>query len=390
MTTLVRWPADQVRHTMAWRTDVLKAWDGTEYRIALATVPRDRYELGIPLDDADVRQVRGWLLTDPAGTYEIPLRHERLLATSAVTVGTVAVGTTTLSDWAVVGQRVLVESLLDPDDYYTAAITVVAASLLTLDTLPPGGMTFPAELTAIAPLVSVLLENGQAIGRYQVNAGRWSLVGRAAAPRSSFGAGATLVTHDSLTVMDRMPRAAGLAQEQMAAGVEILDQGGAIATAWSRTVSDVRRSHTWQIANTAAERQWWKKFLGSVRGRQKPFLLPTWRHDLDLVSNPAGTSLIVEGPPTPDAPGYVTTYWPSLAHRRVQLLKSDGTVAYRTISAAVDNLDGTQTLTIATLTATVTRVSFLETVRLDTDEVTVDLVAAEYGDLELPCCVVQQ
>jgi len=391
VSTLVRWPADSFRHTQAWRTDVQKSRDGLERRVCLSQSPRDRYELGIPLTTAQALQVRGWLLNDPAGTYEIPLRFERLLATAEVTDGDFQTGGITLSDWAVAGQRVLVESLIDPDDYYTAEIdSVASAPTITLDTLPPGGMDFPAGLTAISPLVDVLLENGQAIGHYKVNEGYWSMAARAAAVRASFGDGASLTSLSSVPILDRVPMDVGLGQEQAASGVEIQDAGGAIATTWPRTVSDIRRSHRWQVANTAAERQWWKLFLYTVRGRQKPFLLSTYQHDLVAASNPAGTSLIVEGPPTTGAADYVTDWWPSLAHRRLHIVDTAGASSYRAVTAAVDNLDGTQTLTIASLTATVARISFLELCRFDTDEVVTEYSGPDVGEISPEIMVVQQ
>ena len=74
----------------------------------------------------------------------------------------------------------------------------------------------------------------------------------------------------------------------------------------------------------------------------------------------------------------------------MQFLLADGTVQYRDVTSAVDNHDGTQTLLLNTgLTATVTMVSFLETVRLDVDAIDVTYQAGG-SHAELPMRVVQQ
>ena len=80
-------------------------------------------------------------------------------------------------------------------------------------------------------------------------------------------------------------------------------------TAWPR--SKIRRSHQW-LVSTPAERQWWKRFLRTVRGRWKPFLLPTWRPDLTLFAQPgdgADVLLVRED--------YLDEWFPSAAHRRL-------------------------------------------------------------------------
>ena len=69
---------------------------------------------------------------------------------------------------------------------------------------------------------------------------------------------------------------------------------------------------------------------------------------------------------------------------------STGTILYRTISAAVDNLDGTQTLTMnASVTGTVVMCSLLETCRLDDDELRI-VYTGQRGDVQLQARVVQQ
>ena len=79
-----------------------------------------------------------------------------------------------------------------------------------------------------------------------------------------------------------------------------------------------------------------------------------------------------------------------MAHKQLQLVTTDGTIHYRTVTAAADLGDGTQNLTLgATLTATLAQVSFLELVRLAADRVEGQW-SGHTARLSLPMLVVQR
>lgn len=116
--------------------------------------------------------------------------------------------------------------------------------------------------------------------------------------------------------------------------------------------------------------QWIKKFLWTVRGSWKKFWLPTWRNDLRWLESNTGTITVESGA----ASGDFFRWYPAL--RDCIQIEQDTTITYARISAAVDNGDGTITLTIVdassapvTLTADeVDRISWLETTRFSNDE----------------------
>lgn len=386
--------------SLEWATDVLKMEDGTEQRIQVLRDPRERVQVTFRIDHLAFRELRAALFTAPADTYQVPLRWEGRAVAAAIT-GTSAVIESSHADWVAVDQAVLVENAAG--DSYATTIDGVSGhpgtATLTLADAPPMGLSFPAGTTMVIPMLGVLLEDNQPLGAYQQDIdldglADWQITGLAAGFRATWGTGATLTTHDGIVVLNLRPVTDGLAQEQVAAGIERLDFGTVTATAWGRAVADIRREHLFFVQGNA-ERAWLLKLLYTLKGRQKPFLMPTWRTDLVLSQQPNGTTAIqIYGPPNVEGVDYVADWWPSVAHRRLQFEFSDGTVAYRTVTAAVDN-GGVQDLTLATTLsnpggATTVRVSFLETCRLDEDRADVVFENANAARVSLSMRTVQQ
>ncbi len=176
------------------------------------------------------------------------------------------------------------------------------------------------------------------------------------------GTGATLEEHDGKPVWDGPIIVNGSVTDSIHALTQIIDMGGVLyakgfadAAAWGRGV-----------AMTSEDRydwQWLKLFLVTVRGGQKSWWLPSWRDDLPFVSKAAGT-ITVEGD--------VGTWWPS-QRQHIQVWEADDTMTRAEIEAAVNNGDGTWTLTIGTTLASsnVRMVSWLELCRFERDDLDV-------------------
>ena len=90
------------------------------------------------------------------------------------------------------------------------------------------------------------------------------------------------------------------------------------------------------------------------------------------------------------AGNYLAIHNGSLAHRRLQIVKTDGTIQYVTVETLGDNGDGTLTLNLnATVTDTVEMISFLETCRLESDDVRVRWTSFVFSS-DIVARVVQQ
>jgi hypothetical protein len=399
VTALLYWrPENPVVHRVSYGTDVLKTWSGLENRVAWLDAPRDTYELSYFFPtEAEVRRWRTRLFVDLDQQWQIPIWPEGLVVNQAITGTSVHVDTTN-SDWAIATGPVFLEN--DNGDYYTANILSVASpgvgAVLTLDASPPGGTTWPANGCQIFALGTFILGDNPAFGRYPANAAVLRVVATRVDFRAVIGTGSTVATYDSLPVLAPQPTIpSGTAQEQFMSGAEVGDEGAKITSDVSWTFQDIRRELSFNIGR-AADRQYLYKFLQTVLGRQGAFLLPTWGPDLLVSVQPTTTALrVTTSPVHTDAVNYVTDLFPSAAHRHLQLRMTDGSIIYRKVNSAVDNGDGTQTLTLDAAVDTsganpdVSVISLLETCRLADDEVTFTY-KNQVGSAMLPCLVVQR
>jgi hypothetical protein len=367
-----------------YATDIQRSRSGKERRAALMSVPREYHEFSTVLDNDKARVLRGDLLqgitTGVAFSISVP---SEALAVTSYAGAVLTLPTTTLSDWMANGRSVVVTA-----SNGTQLITTVSsftATTITLGAAPSAGLAG----VLIMPLQTVQMDDAQQFGKYAVNAQRVDIKAEALSPPALAGLGATLTMHASMPVVDRAIDASALVAEALIAQTERVDFGIVQATMFPRAIADWARTIS-LICNRDSERQWIKDFFSTVKGKQKPFLLPTWTPDLTIHTQPTSTALRIFGPPTVGTTNYAAQWFASLAHRNIQLVMSTGTILYRTISAAVDNLDGTQTLTMnASVTGTVAMCSLLETCRLDDDELRI-VYTGQRGDVQLQARVVQQ
>ncbi len=351
----------------AWPSVVRKMSSGIETRASLVRTPRQHFEWTSLLSDAQFREVTSLLQqhTANAPTFLLGLPYEEVGVVSS-TSSTITVTSLSDCDWAVAGQRIVVVGL----DGVTVASTWISG--------PPTGATIPtgSDVSALAldgarvmPALAVILEADQGFERERVGLGRWQLAANAAqngyGATTAFGVDAVVTTHDGIPVWDR-GIVAQTAAQPLLSDVSPLDDGIGVADAVAlRALPDWLRAVRAE-ASTSTDWQWFKAFLMTVRGRSRTFLLPTNRPDLVAESDASTGTLTISGA------DYVSSWWPSQAHRRIRIVFTDGTFVFRTVTAAVDNGDGTQDLTLASAAAgTIDRVELLELVRLRDDEIAV-------------------
>ena len=367
----------------SWETNILTSWSGEEQRIALLARPRRRFEFTSLMTDAQARQAFGTLSQHAAAapTFLLALAYEDVTIID-VDGADVTVPPFAPCDWAIEGQRVVV--VAKDGTFEDAAIVSVASNVLTLDST----LTSAEPGARIMPGLVVYLEDTQQLSHYAVNVSRWNLT--AIAKDFQFadgsiepGTGASIVEFDGMIAWSKGVQSAE-ANRSLIVGTDLLDLGFSVRpiaswahSAWGRSLRiESHRRADWQ---------WLKKFLHTVRGRQKAFLLPSGHPDLIPLTEVVSSELVIDA-----AANYVDAWWPSLAHRRIAIQFVNGTVAYRSVESAEDNGDGTQTLTLnMNAGGAIAQVEFLELCRLESDEVTVGW--GEHGFVcEMTAHVVQE
>jgi hypothetical protein len=373
-------------HVIEYWTDIHKSVNGLERRVKLLSKPRETIKTDVIITDEDVfRTLRRRRSFDPDEVYLIPVRFEGQVASTDIG-GTSFSLDVTYVDWAVPGQRVFIEG---PANGYHAVIQTAGSGpgvvTITVDTAPPAG-NFPAIATTVNPVRPFYLESPSSVGRYQVGAGAWSAVARGYEPVATIGTGATVTTLDGLSILDKAPAVDGLGAEDRPEGDVVLhDYNARVLPEWQRTTSDIFRAHKFVVTSQAV-RQYFRKFLETVAGRQKAFLLPTWRADFAPVpGSETGSQVDFE-----DGGDYADAWFADTSHRRFWITDATGTITFRTAQTAT-KVSGRSRVTFnAAVPANSTSYMFLELVRLANDATEFVYEAGCLGTVELRFLAVRQ
>lgn len=378
-----------------WSTSIYTTYSGAEQRESPLAMPRQRFEGNAFLVDAGSRDARGALQRGAASgaTFMLALPYEALTIAVDSPSSTVSVPVTVAStvncDWALPGQRV---TLVGNGATVNAIIQSVTATTITVVTVDLSWNFSFSVLGAagrsgalIMPVVPVLLDTAQGFARYPTRVDLWAVRAKAQsfgyAGVDSMGVGTTMVTYTAgaaipvanvtdsdLPIWDRTNAIDGTASESMVSGAETVDLGGLPLGIGAQTVPVWGRSIKFR-SGSRDDWQWFKAFVRRLRGRQGAFLLSTNRPDLVFDSYIVGgikiKSVLVAGG------GDYASWYVSAAHRRLAITTSDGAITYvAVIAAPVDNGDGTLSLSLDSgVIGTITKISFLETLRFDRDEI---------------------
>lgn len=373
---------EMMTQTYSWQTNILTSYNGTEQRFALAQEPRQSLALRYLADNDPDIQFWKYQFTFNASSLlnYIPLWGEATQLTAPVLSG----ATTFDSDFSktdtALGQAML---LMHPDE------TTVEKVLCNTATRTDSQMQ----------LSSGVIQNDYPIGSYCIpiqamhlrttpsyveGVAATAVVNITADLHLSFeleGYGSVPInTYLGRPLLDKQPKYTG-ANEAFSQKITRLDYGARIQLQSGESTGHSVLEKVF-ISRGPGDRQWWKLFMSTIRGRQGSFYAPTYRHDATLASQPAqgGTSLLVD-----DSSQFTNRWENLLGHQDVAIFTADGDMQLRHIDGAstIDNGDGTQTigltapLTNTPLGSTVEKVSFLELVRLSSDDVAITHTATE-------------
>lgn len=205
------------------------------------------------------------------------------------------------------------------------------------------------------------------------------------------GRGVTVTEFDDRPIFDAGGDVEGTAPESMQSLSVVVDIGPIPYSVKRASRADWGRSVVIKDRPTRVFWQWFKKFVDTVRGRQRAFWLPTYREDLRAVSDGPGggtTGQIVVDEFYGDFELWYAT------HDHLMVEQGDDTY-YVTITGVTDNANGTLTLDVDTGgptipdAAPITKLSWLELCRFEDDRFAVELRDANFT-VKTQARVVQQ
>ena len=185
-----------------------------------------------------------------------------------------------------------------------------------------------------------------------------------------------MATHRGFDVLELEPDRGVATGEDFERKVFVMDsitgarEGDAVDVA-PASVRDFR----W-LAFNRTEAKERRDFIDARKGRAVPCWFPAWEEDLTLATDhaPGALTLVIL------SMGYTLHMFPgSNTRRHLAIRVPGGTFYYRKVGAAIDNGNGTETLTLeepvpVTMPSSGTLVAFLHFARMDADEVEIEWV----------------
>lgn len=359
--------------TFSWATAIHKSLSGKETREATLNSPRQRYEGAAYLLAGDTRDMRAQLAKHAAAgdPFLLGLSYEEITASGDGVLNgpdtIIPVASTGFLDWAQVETQVVIVRA-DGEATYT---TITEADSFALH-VAGDQRSVAVEGCRIIPLMTIYLDPQQAFSRWPVTAEQWQVRAMAASfgwgTAAVMGAGAFVNSYASRPIFDRGIVADDVIADSVQSMAEILDFGAVPLGVGSATTPDWGRRIVFRSSDVD-DWQWFKAFIATVRGANRAFWLPSYREDLEVVSN-AGDELTVLDV-SHEGAGDPLVWYPDL-RQHVELMKADDSIQRVQLTAVHDNLDGTLTFQASTtITGTVVAAAWIDLCRLEKDDVTV-------------------
>jgi len=362
---------DGVEEHLEFLTDVISKRAGKEQRKSPRVHPRQAFRVRHLLSDRDRREMHSILFDWQARSFGLPLWHEGIRTTAAVSIGAtnVPVISTSFIDFRV-GK--LAAIFTDSRTHDVLAITVVNAT--SLDFLTPTANAYPAG-TLVMPVRTVQTVPVIQGSRFPVTLDGFDIefectdnVVIGLADVSAFS------TYNGKVFLDDSNLMRGTSPHSYFRPMRRIDNETGTLTqtsTWDRS----KRGHQKTFHPTTRQALWnLRRLMYALRGRQVSFYIPTFIEDL-VITQPitAATAVL-----TIELIGYAKFVRSRSPRDTIRVTFTDGTKLIRVVTAAVEVSTTEEQLTVNAnwpdnrTVAEITRVEFIELVRLDTDDVTFD------------------
>jgi hypothetical protein len=283
-------PTDAVTERLSWKTDVLKAADGTEQRLALRRYPRQEIAFdALTVRDFDRNELNAFLFEWHSRIFGVPLWWDARLLTvnAAITDTTVSIVSTDWADFRVGGLAVVIA--FDAEGNRTAdtlEISAVSSSPATITFTSGLTNAYTANQALVVPVVPGILSGQIPKVRFPSTDQKTS-VSFLSVENSTTRITPTIANfldwRGKAVVDDKNFMGATLEESYRQVVTRIDNETGDVAQLSMEDRSTPTTNKRWAVET--ASRQWEiKSLLYALRGRQVSYFLPTFNVDMTLAA----------------------------------------------------------------------------------------------------------
>lgn len=374
-----------ITERLAWLTDVLTAYDGTEQRVRLRDHARRSIEYAFLAHGHERRMLEALTLGWGGRLYCLPVWWEADAVTISAGATSVTVTDAALKDYRAGGLCVFYR-----DSGLTEAVEIQSITGNTITLRLPLANSFGAG-SRVLPAVLARLD-GEApyahwTDRVAMGRVRFEVDGNLDRTPADIGA-----TWQGYAVLDERPDRSEDVAETWARTLQVLDYLTGIVTVDDTTGAPViRRTYSW-LLNGRASIDRWKKWASARAGRLNALWLPTFADDLELVQPAASSSTALHVRNTLSA-RYVGAH-PLRAAVRIEL--ASGTILHRRVTGIAEIDAQTESIAIdAALGVTIAptdvrRMMWMSLARLNADALEIHYETDRLARLSVTFRMVQQ
>ena len=372
--------AGGITESLQWRTDILRAYDGSEQRRSLRTKARRSMEYRLQLKGRDAQIFENLLWGWQNRLYAVPVWSDKPRLTADQSDGDTVLHVPTGTYGFSAGGLAII--FVDRDNYEVVEIDSLTGSTITLarpleNAWPVHTLVYPAILGQLPTAVPTQRYTGGVLGATVAFTGSPletdPYTPDAAAP----------TTYQGLDVLTRQPNWVRPLDNTFDYQFDVMDQTTGVIT-WDQTEQFPRimRRYSWLLTSREQILDF-RELLGRLRGQAKTLWIPSWHLDFTVVS------------PIGSADGFIAVndnlfeqmVGLDPARNRICLRTEDGQVFYRALTG-VSEVGGETRLTIDTplgvsvAVANVRALHLLMRSRLATDKVDIQWRSDEVATVE--------
>lgn len=336
---VIVWPfspnwTNPLNENLEWRTGILTAFDGTEQRYQIRSKPRRKISYDVLIQSDNASQLRNLMLGWQNRQYALPNWMDKSRLTAIASIDSYGVPVDTTNRGFAVGKLGII--IKDTLNYEVFEIESITDSKIT--TVKPLQNTwgkripvYPINLAMLSSQSPVSLQTG----RVATATLDWSLPPVNDEPNIPNVAATDTV--NGVEIVYRKPNWITPVQYETDFGYDILDANtGAIDQIQTVKWPQVIHRAQWLLKNKSDISDF-KAFLGRLKGRFAPVLMPTWLFDFTLESATSKTSTSIKVKTT----GFSQMGDPGGLQKAVLIRMKDKSMIVKNITGASESPDKT-------------------------------------------------